>query len=187
VRAVVVLALALVAPPSLVLQASPSFQRVGPYRIDARPTYAGALAKLGPSSSCRLLRHDPSWALAVWSDLGVALELRTYGSLPPHRTGCSAPSAIYVSTAKVSSRRWRTALDLHVGDGLPQLHRLYPGAVRTAGLTGWYGSGYWLVTRRSRCAIGVCTTRLVTSAVLTAEVHSGRISAFVFVIGAEGG
>ena len=186
-RGVLFLAVALLSPHSLVLQASPSFQRLGPYRIDAHPTYAGALAKLGPSSSCGLFQRDPSWALAEWNDLGVAIELRTYGLLPPHRTGCTAPGKIFVSTVRVTARAWRTAVGLRVGDSEARLRQLYAGAIRTAGLRSWYGGGYWLVTRRSHCITGVCTPgRLRTSAVLTAEVYAGRVSAFVFVIGAEG-
>jgi hypothetical protein len=185
-RGVAFLAFVLVAPHSLVLQASPSFQRLGPYRIDANPTYAGALEKLGPSSSCDLLRRDPSWARAEWTDLGVTVELRTYGSLPAQRTGCTAPRRIFVSTIRVTSGKWRTAFGLRVGDSEARLRQLYAGAIRTTGLPGWYGPGYWLVTRRSHCVTGVCAPGRRNSAVLTAEVDSGRISALVFVIGAEG-
>src|SRR4051812_2673463 len=51
---------------SHLIQASAKFQRLGPYWISDDPTYAGALKALGPSSSCHIVNHTPSNAVAAW-------------------------------------------------------------------------------------------------------------------------
>jgi hypothetical protein len=66
------------------------------------------------------------------------------------------------------------------------LKRLYRHAIPHRAVRGWYGSGYWLVTRREGC-IGVCgSATTVTAPVLVAETRGGRVTAFVMVVGAQG-
>jgi hypothetical protein len=170
---------------SRVIQASATFQRLGPYWISDDPTYAGALEALGPSSSCHLVDYTPSTVAAAWRPLGVTMSLVTFGGMPAGKTGCTAPGRIQVSTVRVTGRRWTTSVGLHVGDPVTRLTQLYPRAIATKGVPGWYRAGYWLVTRRGVC-LGVCGERFVTAPVLVAETAGGRVSAIVFVVGAQG-
>jgi hypothetical protein len=168
------------------MQASASFQRLGPFWISDEPSYQGAVDALGPSSSCHLVNGAPNHVTAAWRPLGVRMALVTFGGLPAGKTGCSAPAAIHVSTVRVTGKRWYTSLGLRVGDSVTKLRRLYPRAKATAGVRGWYKRGYWLVTRRSIC-LGDCgNTRYETAPVLVAETAAGRVSSIVFVVGAQG-
>ena len=175
---------------SRVIRASASFQRLGDFRVSDSPTYAGAISALDPPSSCRLVKGrfgaDAAHAIATWTRLGVTIELRTYGTLPQARTGCTAPDSIHVHTIRVTRRQWHTSLGLRVGDSAAALRREYPDAKATKAVADWYRTGYWLVARRTAC-LGDCGgRRLVTAPVLVAEVRRGRVTAIVFVIGAEG-
>ncbi len=177
---------AAVGAPSWTIRASATFQRLGPWQISDTATYADALAALGPADSCKLHAADPSWAGATWKSIGVNVELRTYGGIPPRQTGCTAPRSIHVHTVRVVGRDWHTSFGLHAGDSVGRLRSLYPNAPSHAGLSGWYGRGYWLVTRRTTCAVGDCTPRKVTIPQLVAEVAAGRVTGFLFLVGAEG-
>jgi hypothetical protein len=137
-------ATAAAASGSLLIQTSSRFQRLGDYRISANPTYAGASAALGSSTSCRIIRGDPSWAVATWRSLGVRMKLRTYGAIPRGKTGCTAPRTIFVSTIRVTGQRWHTSLRLRVGDRVAKLRRGYKNARATAGVSGWYGGAIGL-------------------------------------------
>jgi hypothetical protein len=169
---------------SWTVRASATFQHLGAWEITRDATYADARAALGPADSCTVRPGDPRSATARWAT-GVRVALRTYSSLPPGKNGCTAPARIYVHTARVAGPRWHTSFGLRVGDAVARLRSLYPRASAHSGLEGWYGRGYWLVTRRSAC-VGDCARAFVTVPQLVAEVSGGRVSAFVFVVGAEG-
>jgi hypothetical protein len=178
------------AGPSFVIRTSSTLMRVGSYRIEKDPTYAGAVTALGPSSSCRLARNpvlgvDRSHAFASWTALGLTIELRTYGSLPRGKTACTAPRVIRVHTVRVIGERWRTARGLSVGDSVARLRVLYPTAKAVAALPGWYARGSWLVTRPVGGYEGIGGLR-PSAPVLVAETVGGRVNAFVIVVGAEG-
>jgi hypothetical protein len=164
--------------------------RLGEFRIDKHPTYAGAIAALGRSSSCRLIKNrflgvDRTHAIANWPTLGVAIELRTYGSLPRNKTACTAPQLVKVHTVRATGKRWHTSRGLHIGDWVGRLRRLYPSTTAVDRQPGWYARGYWLVTRNVGGYGGIGGVRL-TAPVLVAEIAHGRVSAFVIVVDAEG-
>ena len=171
------------ATESSLIQASATFQRLGDFWVSDQPDYAGALEGLGPSSSCHLVNGSPTHATAAWSALGVRMTLVTFGGIPAGKTGCSAPSSIRISTIRVTGKRWYTSKKLRIGDSVTRLRRLYPKARSKAGLRGWYGRGYWLVTHRASC---YCETITATAPVLVAETSAGRVTSIVFVVGAQG-
>jgi hypothetical protein len=158
---------------------------LGGYRVDCQPTYAGAIAALGRSSSCRLVGGDPSHARASWRTLGLIIELRTYGGPAANQNGCIAPRQMKIHTLRVAGRRWSTSRGLHLGDTVGQLRARYHSAKPASPLTGWYARGYWLVTRRVGGYEGIGGFRPFAP-LLVAETRDGRITAFVLVIGAEG-
>lgn len=171
---------------SFLIQASASFQRLGDFWVADDPTYRGAIRALGAASACHVVNGDATRATVAWRSLGVRMSLVTFGGIPAGKTGCSAPASIQVSTIRVTGKRWLTSRKLRIGDSTGRLRRLYPRAQATRGLHGWYGAGYWLVTRRQAC-LGDCgDVQTVTAAVLTAEIKQGRISSIVFVVGAQG-
>jgi hypothetical protein len=170
---------------SFTISASSTRMRIGDYRVDKNSTYAGAVAALGQSSSCRVVHRDPSHALAAWRPLGLVVELSTYGSVPRGKTGCIAPRSIHVHTIRAVDHRWRTLRGLRVGDAVPRLRHLYPSAKPARGLAGWYEPGYWLATRRVGGYEGIGGLKPFAP-VLVAETKHGRVSAFVLVVGAEG-
>ena len=170
---------------SFTISASSSRERIGDYRVDRDPTYAGAVTALGPSSSCRLVAGDPSHALAAWHSLGVVVELQTYGSIPSGKTGCTASRLIHVHSVRAADHRWRTSRGLAIGDSVLRLRHLYASAKPTRGLPGWYGHGYWLVTRSVGGYEGIGGLKPFAP-VLVAETRHGRVSALVLVVGAEG-
>jgi hypothetical protein len=170
---------------SYLIQASASFQRLGPYWVSDKPDYAGAIAALGRPTSCHLVNTNPAHVTASWRALGVTIVLVTFGGMPQGKTGCTAPELIRVSTIRVTGKRWYTSKKLKVGDSVSRLQRLYPKATPTKGIRGWYGRGHWLVTRRTVC-LGDCDTRFVTAPVLVAETKTGRVSSIVFIVGAQG-
>lgn len=124
-------------------------------------------------------------ALAEWRQLGVAIKLATFGGLPPGKNGCTAPNHIWVWTIRVTSKAWFTSRQLRVGSPVATLRNRYPRATKTRGVREWYGSGYWLVTKRQPC-IGDCDTEYVTAPVLVAETGAGRVRTLVLVVGAQG-
>jgi hypothetical protein len=188
-RAVVVLALVLApvagaavgADPHLI-RTSATIQHLGGWRIERDPTLRGAIRALGRPTSCRLL-GGPDHALAVWRPLGVAVELRTYGSLRVGETGCTAPGHIQVDHVRVTSRGWITSLGLRVGASTAKLRHLYPKA-RVKKL-GALPRAYWLVTRWGSC-VGLCDAPRTTIPVLLAEVRGDKVAAFYLHVGAEG-
>jgi hypothetical protein len=183
--ALVLTALGSAAVAPLVISVSPPSIRLGGYRVDRQPTYAGAIAALGRSSSCKRVGGDASHARASWSALGLVIELRTYGGLPAGKTACTALRQMKIHTLRVTSRRWTTSRGLHVGDSIGQLRTRYSAAKPVNPLVGWYSRGYWLVTRRVGGYEGVGGFRPIAP-VLVAETHDGLVTAFVLVIGGEG-
>ena len=181
VRAALVLAL-LLAPSSHVIRTSATIQHLGGWRIERDPTLRGAIRAFGPPTSCRLV-DGPDHAVAVWRPLGVAVELRTYGSLRRGETACTAPGHIQVDHVRVTSRVWLTSLGLRIGDSTQKLRHLYPKA-RLKKL-GTLPRAYWLVTRWGAC-VGLCDAALTTIPVLLAEVRGGKVTAFSLQVGAEG-
>jgi hypothetical protein len=171
------------APP--VISVSPPVIRLGAYRLDQRPTYAGAQSILGGSTSCMLVGGDVSHARAAWAVLGLVIELRTYGALPAGKTACSAPRVMKIHTVRVTGHRWVTARGVRVGDSVDYLKKRYPSARAARPLTGWYARGYWLVTRHVGGYEGIGGLK-PDAPVLVAETRDGRITAFVVVVDAEG-
>lgn len=185
---VIVAAAALCVPPagataharSFVVESGPTSQQVGDFVVWRDPTYRGAIAAFGPASFCRLIRGDPTWAMAAWLSLGLHIELRTYGSPPAGETGCTAPDSIRVAAVTLTDRRWRTTRGLRIGDRAARLKRLYPAArVHSP-------RSRWIVTTVSRCAIGVCPRKYVVVPRLIGRLTGGRVSAFVLPVGAQG-
>jgi hypothetical protein len=167
---------------SHLIRTSATFQHLGGWKIERDPTLRGAIGALGRPTSCRLL-DGPDHAVAVWRPVGVAVELRTYGSLRRGQTGCTAPGSIQVDHVRVTGRSWFTSFGLRVGDSTRRLRHLYPHARRKT--LGRVPRAYWLVTRWGAC-VGLCDARFTTIPVLLAEVRSGKVAAFYLHVGAEG-
>jgi hypothetical protein len=171
---------------SRLIQASAGFQRLGDYWVSDDATYSGAISALGNASSCHLVAHLSSSAVATWALLGVQMRLATFGGVPDGETGCTAPRSIFVSTIRVTGRSWQTSLKLRVGSPVSYLTSHYPHALASKAVPGWYGKGYWLVTRRQGC-IGECGgASTVITPVLVAETNGGHVTALVLVVGAQG-
>src|SRR5262249_26320468 len=79
---------------SYLLQASPSFQRVGTFWISDNPTYRGAIEALGPATSCHLVDSSPTNVVAAWRQLGLSIALVTLGGMEAGKSGCTAPDRI---------------------------------------------------------------------------------------------
>jgi hypothetical protein len=173
-------------PPSFLIRASSTFQRVGNFWISDDPSYGAAQDALGAASSCHVVQGGQMESIATWRSLGVTMRLSTLGLLPGGRTLCTSPAAP-IDSVRVSGRRWYTSKGLRVGDSVGRLRSLYPEAPYLARTwrPGW-GPQYALVTRRATC-LGVCgNQREVTVPVLSAAVRNGRVTAFLFSVGAEG-
>jgi hypothetical protein len=170
-----------------VLRAGRSFQQVGQFRIDADPTYRGAIRAFGTASSCKLAVID-SGAIVRWGDLGLRIRIATLGAIPAGKTACTAPADLKVDNVRITSNRWRTSLGLRVGSHVRILRRLYPHATyHQRGLSeGFPGQSYWLVTTRRAC-VGICgSARFVTVPQLAAGVRGGKVAFFSFRVGAQG-
>jgi len=170
-----------------VLRAGRSFQRVGQFRIDADPTYRGAIRAFGPASSCKLAVID-SGAIVRWAALGLRIRIATLAGIPPGKTACTAPADLKVDNVRITSTRWRTSLGLRVGSAVRILRRLYPQATyhQTGRSEGFPAQSYWLVTTRTAC-LGICgATRFVTVPQLAAGVRGGKVAFFSFRVGAQG-
>jgi hypothetical protein len=171
------------AAESRLIRASATFQRLGDWRVDRASTFQGAIDALGEPSSCHA--REAAHVVARWADLGITVDLVTFGGLPAGRTGCDEPRSIHVNWARVTGRSWFTSLGLRVGDPTSKLRRLYPRAQRNPRGTWPRPSAHWLVTRRAAC-VGICSTNFVTVPQLLAEVRNGRVIAFFFHVGAQG-
>ena len=106
--------------------------------------------------------------------------------LPGKKTVCDAPDQAPIDRVRVTGGRWYTSFGLRVGDSVAGLRRLYPRASFHRRKPGFLPDSFWLVTRRAAC-IGLCgNIGFVPAPVLVAEVASGRVRAFQFVVGAQG-
>ncbi len=191
--ALVVIAVALLmatavsaAGPARLIQTSAKMQRLGAWRIDQSPTLGGARRTLGEPSSCRRIRLEDG-SIARWNRLGVRVVTATLGVIPSGATSCSY-DRMPVSVVTVTGREWQTSLGLRVGDTVTRLHQLYPAATFHPTSRGDSSpkDSYWLVTRRAAC-LGQCGgARYITAPQLVAQIHAGRVKAFVFPVGAQG-
>lgn len=170
-----------------VLRAGRSFQQVGRFRIDADPTYRGAIRAFGPASSCKLATID-SGAIARWADLGLRIRIATLGAIPAGKTPCTAPAGLKVDNVRITSSKWQTSLGLRVGSSLRLLRRLYPNATyqQKGRSEGFPAQSYWLVTSRAAC-LGACgSTLFMTVPQLAAGVREGKVAFFSLRVGAQG-
>jgi hypothetical protein len=171
-------------PPSFLIRASSTFQRVGNFWISDDPSYGAAQDALGSASSCHVVQVSQMTSIATWRSLGVTIRLSTLGGLGVGETLCTSRRSP-ISSVRVSGRRWYTSKGLRVGDSVSRLRSLYPKAPYLARTWRW-GPQYALVTRRATC-LGVCgNQREVTVPVLSAAVRNGRVTAFLFSVDAEG-
>jgi hypothetical protein len=170
-----------------VLRAGRSFQQVGQFRIDADPTYRGAVRAFGPASTCKLATID-SGAIVRWGDLGLRIRIATLGAIPAGKTACMAPADLKVDNVRITSTRWRTSLGLRVDSSVRLLRRLYPYATyHQKGLSeGFPARSYWLVTTRTACLATCGATRFVTVPQLAAGVREGKVAFFSLRVGAQG-
>jgi hypothetical protein len=170
-----------------VLRAGRSFQQVGQFRIDADPTYRGAIRAFGPASSCKLAVID-SGAIVRWGDLGLRIRIATLAAIPTGKTACTAPADLQVDNVRITSTRWRTSLGLRVGSSVGRLRKLYPKATyhQRGQSEGFPAQSYWLVTTRTTC-LGTCgSARFVTVPQLAAGVRARKVAFFSFRVGAQG-
>ena len=101
--------------------------------------------------------------------------------MPEGDTGCTRPDLIHISTIHITGRSWYTAAGLKVGHSGARLSRLYPRAIFRRQERAW-----WLVHVRQRCVIGLCEQEFETVPRLIAKMRQGRVSSFVFPVGAQG-
>ena len=134
-----------------------SAERIGPYRFGVDPSYAAAVKAFGQPTS--LAAEPPKGVcIARWAKLGLAIR---FGPEPADPCAPASSRRITWAGATVSSRIWRTAAGLRVGDAVARLRRLYPAA-RSA------GGGWLLVYRRGEVGLTVY---------LQAHVRVGRVTA----------
>ena len=154
-------------------------ETIGPWRVQANPSLAGAIAAFGTPSRCTKISGLPGFASVDWGGLGLRAVFGTYGS--GGARPCQAVHVVRLDNARASSKEWQTGRGLRVGDGLVKLRKLYPQAtLRTysrgvAPIRGW-----WLVVRTSRVA------DLHSVPALLATAQAGRVSGFVVSVHAEG-
>jgi hypothetical protein len=154
-------------------------ETIGPWRVDANPSLAGAIAAFGTPSRCTKVSGLPGFASVEWRGLGLRAVFGTYGS--GGARPCQATRSVRLDSARASSREWQTGRGLRVGDSVGKLRRLYPQAtLRTyrrgvASVRGW-----WLVVRTNR----VPDLHFVPTLLATAQ--AGRVTGFVVSVQAEG-
>jgi hypothetical protein len=148
---------------------------VGSYRIwggDVLPTYAGAIRAFGTPSSCAFARSATD-AIVRWRHLGITAEFTTLGAPPNGGDACSEPAAFELDHLVVTGKTITTREGLRVGDPAAKVGKLYPHALP-------HNSTWWMVIEKN--VIG--STFLYP--VVSATIDHGRVSSFVFKIGAEG-
>ena len=90
-----------------------SAERIGPYRFGVDPSYAAAVKAFGQPTS--LAAEPPKGVcIARWAKLGLAIR---FGPEPADPCAPASLRRITWAGATVSSRIWRTAAGLRVGDG----------------------------------------------------------------------
>jgi hypothetical protein len=164
------------------VQASSRAINVGGYRIyggTVLPNYQGAIGVFGTPQMCVLRPFAPgqkpasNYSRVRWTTLGLTAEFITYGVISDGGDACSKPRDVQLSTLTVTGTRWRTDLGLKVGDTAAQLQHLYPTALP-------HNNAYWIITRKS--VVG----SVATVPVFSVTIAHGRVTSFVFSIGAQG-
>src|SRR5262245_4509715 len=112
-------------PPSFLIRASATFQRVGNFWISDDPSYGAAQDALGSASSCHVVQGGQMESIATWRTLGVMIRLSTLGSLGAGETLCTSRQSP-IDSVRVSGLRWYTSKGLRVGDSVSRLRSLYP-------------------------------------------------------------
>jgi hypothetical protein len=162
-----------------VIRVTVASETIGPWRVEANPSLAGAIAAFGTPSRCTKVSGLPGFASVEWRGLGLRAVFGTYGI--GGTRPCRAVHAVRLDSARASSREWQTGRGLRVGDRVAKLRRLYPQAtLRTyhrgvAPVRGW-----WLVVRKNR----VPDLHFVPTLLATAQ--GGRVTGFVVSVHAEG-
>jgi hypothetical protein len=168
------------APGQQALVISVSKQRISladfVVRGGAAPTYAAAIRAFGPPDlPCKLRKATnganlPNASRVVWRRLGLTIDFVTYGGFRGGHA-CSEPGSVYVDGVVITSPRWRTVRGLRVGDPLSKLRRLYPTALPRRG-------SWQIVVDHSPIGTGGLHP------VFAAKTQGGRVSSFLFSIGA---
>lgn len=128
-----------------------------------RGTVTQAVTRFGVPT---LKRSRPPSCLITWPRLGLTIDFLDFAGRP-----CRDGGPVVATVTNRS--RWRTALGLRVGDGVPRLRTLFPRASRRRGLAGGL-NGFWLVTRRACEEVGGHAYPG-----LLARIRNGRVSAIV--------
>ena len=154
-------------------------ETIGPWRVQANPSLAGAIAAFGAPARCRKVTGLPGFASVEWQGLGLRAIFGTYGS--GGARPCHATRRVRLDNARASSKEWQTGRGLRVGDSVAKLRRLYPQArLRTYTRGVARVRGWWLVVRTSR----VPDRHSVPALLATAQ--GGRVTGFVVSVHAEG-
>lgn len=144
--------------------------RLGPLRpvrgeSFAESTYAATVRAFGRPGA---LRRGPRYFCAArWFRHGLRIEFVDYSG------AAACVDGGFIQAVSVSSRRWRTADGLRVGDTLSDLRFVYPDATR-------HGRAWWLVEAYSQIGDGG------SYGALSATVSGGRVKALHAYVGAGG-
>jgi len=164
--------------PTWLVQATTTFQRADVYTVRARNTRLSDAIKAYGKPSCKVAGRGR--VVATWVDRGIRVDGVANRPLPRGKTGCSAPSLVYVSEIRLNDGRWMTSLGLHVGDPVTKLRRLYPRSPYARARSTASRNEYYLVWRHARCTRN-CTPQTRRYGVnyprLTAQVANGKVVA----------
>jgi len=153
-------------------------QQAGEYAVVSQTSLAAAIAAYG-KPVCRV--SDRRNVVATWGGRGVRIRGVVSGSLPAGKTGCSAPALVRVAEIRLTDKRWTTGLNVHVGDTVQKLRRLYARTSFVRTTTAPSRAEYYLVWRRVPC-VARCTAQAKRRGIniprLSAEVKNGRVVAF---------
>jgi hypothetical protein len=140
--------------------------RIAGFRVRANGTLGGAIRAFGAPASKRRVFPTREGCRVVWRRLGVRILFYNLGGNDP----CSRRYG-YFNNARIDGTRWRTGRGLTIRQSVERLRDLYPRARYHRG--GPYGSGWWLVVRRSVIGIGGSYPGLL------ARSRDRRVTAFV--------
>jgi hypothetical protein len=160
------------------VQATTTFQRAHEYTVRTRNTRLSDAIKAYGKPSCKVAGRGR--VVAAWVARGIRVDGVANHPLPRGKTGCSAPSLVYVSEIRLTDGRWMTSLGLRVGDPVAKLRRLYPKSPYVRARSTASRNEYYLVWRHARCMRN-CTPQMRRYGVnyprLTAQVANGRVVA----------
>ena len=139
---------------------------IGDFRPQSDPTLGAATSVFGPPS--RVVRTSDASCRVVYAAVGLRFSFVNLGGGGP----CD-PALTKSQVARAYDPRWRTSQGLGVGDRLPKLWRLYPGATR-------HRRSWWIVKGISIFGSGG------PYPVLRATIENGRVKSFALWIGAAG-